>query len=156
MVLKIPLPGEHYYLVESRQPVGLDKVQPDSGILILKVNPAAQEGSGTVRVMDADPNSPNLSRAAFRLDQENRNLFVDKENNVAVIPLWALGENQGVLVTTAQKSQEALQATLMIRQLLQRYPEPRSGMEKQRVEECLTAFKTFDFQKSYQIAKQVF
>ena len=156
LVLKIPLPGEHYYLVESRQPVGLDKVQPDSGILILKVNPAAQEGSGTVRVMDADPNFPNLSRAAFRLDQENRNLFVDKENNVAVIPLWAQGENQGVLVTTAQKSQEALQATLMIRQLLQRYPEPRSGIEKQRVEECLAAFKRFDFQKSHQIAKQVF
>jgi len=75
LVLKIPLPGEHYYLVESRQPVGLDKVQPDSGILILKINPAAQEGS---------------------------------------------------------------------------------GIEKHRVEECLAAFKRFDFQKSYQIAKQVF
>jgi len=62
LVLKIPLPGGQYYLVESRQPVGLDKVQPDSGILILKIDPTAQEGSGTVRVMDADPNSPHLSR----------------------------------------------------------------------------------------------
>jgi hypothetical protein len=156
LVLKIPLPGGEYYLVESRQPVGRDKVQPDSGILVLKVNPAAQEGSGTVRIMDADPNSPNLSRATFRLDQGNRNLFVDKENNVAVIPLWPQGENQGVLVTTAKKSQEALQATLMIQKLWQRYPEPRSGKEKQRVEECLEAFKRFDFQKSYQIAKESF
>ena len=153
LVLKIPLPGGQYYLVESRQPVGLDKVQPDSGILILKVNPAAQEGSGIVRIMDADPNSPNLSRATFRVDQGNRNLFVDKENNVAIIPLWAQGENQGVLITTAKKSQEALQATLMIQKLWQRYPDPRSGKEKQRVEECLEAFKRFDFQKSYQIAK---
>ena len=156
LVLKIPLPGGQYYLVESRQPVGLDEVQPDSGILILKVNPAAQEGSGIVRIMDADPNSPNLSRATFRLDQGNRNLFVDKENNVAVIPLWVQGENQGVLVTTVQKSQEALQATLMIQKLWQRYPDPRSGKEKQRVEECLEAFKRFDFQKSYQIAKEGF
>jgi hypothetical protein len=44
---------------------------------------------------------------------------VDKENNVAVIPLWGQGENQGVLVTTAPKGQEALQATLMIQKLLQ-------------------------------------
>lgn len=156
LVLKIPLPGGQYYLVESRQPVGLDKVQPDSGILILKIDPAAQEGSGTVRVMDADPDSPNLSKATFRPDLEKRNLFVDKLNNVAVIPLWAQGENQGVLVTTAQKSQEALQATLMIRQIWQRYPEPRSGKEKERVEECLAAYKRFDFQKSYQIGKQGF
>ncbi len=153
LVLKIPLPGGRYYLVESRQPVGLDKIQPHSGILILKIDPAAPEGSGTVRVMDADPKSPHLSRAAFRLDQENRNLFVDRENNVAVIPLWAQGENQGALVTTAEKSQEALQAILTIRQLWQRYPEPKSGKEKQRVEECLEAFKRYDFQRSYQIGK---
>jgi hypothetical protein len=90
-IKKIPLPQGQYYVVESRQPVGLDKIQPDSGILILKVDPAAQERNGTVRVMDADPKSPHLSRATFRLDQENRNLFVDRKNNVAVIPLWTQG-----------------------------------------------------------------
>lgn len=156
LVLKIPLPGGRYYLVENRQSVGSDKIQPDSGILILKVDPAAQEGRGTVRVMDADPKSPNLSHATFRLDQENRNLFVDNENNVAIIPLWAQAENQGVLVTTAKKSQDALQATHMIRKLWQRFPEPRGEKEKQWIEECLVAFKKFDFQKSYQIGKQKF
>jgi len=40
---------------------------------------------------------------------------------VAVIPLWGQGENQGVLVTTALKAQEALQATLMVQKLLQHY-----------------------------------
>lgn len=156
LVLKIPLPMGQYYLLESRQFVGVDKVQPDSGILILKVNSAAREGMGTVRIMDADPSSPNFIRATFRLDQGNRKFFVDKENNVAVIPLWGQGENQGVLVTTAPKGQEALQATLMIQKLLQHYPEPRSGKGKQQVEECLEAFKRFDFQKSSQIAKQGF
>ena len=156
LVMKIPLQMGQYYLLESRQLVGVDKVQPDSGILILKVNPAAQEGIGTVRIMDADPSSPNLSRAPFRLDQENRKFFVDKENNVAVIPLWGQGENQGVLVTTALKAQEALQATLMVQKLLQHYPEPRSGKGEQHVEECLEAFKRFGFQKSHQIAKQGF
>jgi len=156
LVLKIPLQMEQYYLLESRQLVGADKVQPDSGALILKVNSAAQEGRGTVRIMNADPSSPNLSRATFRLDQENRKCFVDKENNVVVIPLWSKMENQGVLVTIASKSQEALQATLIIQKLLQQYPEPRRGRGKQQVEECLEAFERFDFQKSYQIAKQAF
>ena len=154
LVIKIPLPGGQYYLVENRASVGLDKVQPDSGLLVLKVNPAAQEGTGTVRIMDADPNSPNLSRAPFRLDQENRNLFVDQENNVAVVPLWPQGENQGVLVTTSQKSKEALRATLAVQKLYQRYPEPRSGKERELVEECLGAFKRFDFLKSLQIAQR--
>ena len=133
--------------------MGLDNVQPDSGILVLKVDPAAPEGTGTVRIMDADPNSPDLSRATFRLDQANRNLFVDKENNVAILPLWVQGESQGVLVTTAQKGQEALQATLTIQKVRQRYPDPGSRKEKQRVEECLEAFKRFDFQKCNQVAK---
>jgi M6 family metalloprotease-like protein len=153
LVVKIPLAEGQYYLVENRQPVGLDAVQPDSGILILKVNPSALEGTGTVRIMDADPNFPNLSRATFRLDQNNRNLFVDKENNLAIIPLWPQGENLGVLVTTASKSQEALQAALMIRQLGQGGPDYGSGKAKQQIEEALEAFRRFDFRKSYEIAK---
>ncbi len=55
IVVKIPLPGGPYYLMENRQPQGFDEILPDSGLLILKVNPDAQEGSGTVQVMDANP-----------------------------------------------------------------------------------------------------
>ena len=61
LVIQIPLPGGQSYLVENRAPVGSDKIQPDSGLLVLRVNPAAQEGTGTARIMDADPASPNLS-----------------------------------------------------------------------------------------------
>ncbi len=152
--IKIPLPGGQYYLVENRASVGSDKVQPDSGVLILKVNPAAQEGTGTARIMDADPGSPNLTRPTFRLDQEKRNLFLDKENNVSVVPLWEQGENRGAVVTTAEKGRDAVNAAKMILELWKKYPPPRDQKVKPIVKECLAAFKNFDFQKSYQVARK--
>ena len=78
LVMKIPLPREGYYLVEHRRKEGYDRIQPDAGILIIRVNPEAQEGDGTARIMDADPGSENFSHATFRLDKEGRRIFLDK------------------------------------------------------------------------------
>jgi M6 family metalloprotease-like protein len=156
LVIKIPLSGGRYYLVENRQPFGSDKIQPDSGLLIVKVNPEAQEGSGTAQIMDADPSSPNLSRATFRVDEEKRRVFLDKENNVAILPLWPQGEKLGVLVTTPEKSQDAVGAVNMILKLWEKYPEPKTGKIKNISEECVAAFQQFDFKKSVQIAQQAF
>ena len=103
LAIKIPLKSGHYYLVENRQPIGFDRVLPDSGILILKVNPNAVEGSGTVKVMDADPDSPNFSHATYRSDRKDRNIFIDKENHLAILPLRSKGDAEGVLVTTPDK-----------------------------------------------------
>jgi len=156
LVIKIPLPGGRYYLVENRQRVGSDQIQPDAGLLILKVNPQAQEGSGTAQIMNADRSSPNFSRAVFRVDQEGRKVFLDKESHVAILPLWLQGENLGVLVTTPEKSQDALRAITVILRLYEKYPEPRTGKIKKITEECVAAFKAFDFKKSFQIAKRAF
>jgi hypothetical protein len=156
LVIKIPLSGGQYYLIENRQRVRSDRIQPDAGLLILKVNPEAQEGSGTAQIMDADRSSPNFPRATFRMDQEGRRAFLDRENGVAVLPLWIQGENLGALVTTPEKSQDALRATAMILKLWEKFPEPRTGKIKKISEECVASFKAFDFKKSVQIAKQAF
>lgn len=103
LAVKIPLKSGRYYLVENRQPVGFDRVLPDSGILILKVDPAAVEGSGTVRIMDADPASPNFSHATYRSDRKGRSRFVDHENRIAVVPLGDKGDAREILVTTPDK-----------------------------------------------------
>lgn len=124
LVVKIPIDRVQYYLVESRQPVGYDKVLPDAGILILKVNPEAQEGYGTVQVMNADPSARNFSKATYKLAAQGRNLFVDKKNHIAIIPLWKEGENLGVLVTTVEKSNPALQAARAILQGMQNERSP--------------------------------
>jgi len=100
LAVKIPLNADQYYLVENRQPIKYDKVLPDSGILVIKVDPNAVEGTGTARIMDADPASPNFQHATYRPDRKNRKKFVDRENGVAVVALSADGKNQRILVTT--------------------------------------------------------
>lgn len=154
LVVKIPLKEDRYYLLENRQPIGSDRFLPDYGLLVLKVDPNAPEGYGTVKVMNADRESPHFSRATFRLDLNNRNIFIDKGVNVAIIPLWAEGENLGVLITSPEKSNDALRATLMIRQLKNRYPEPRRREENQLIEESTACFKRFEFKMCYQMAQK--
>jgi len=154
LVVKIPLSDGHYYLVENRQPVGFDLTLPDSGLLILKVNPDVREGSGTVKIMDADPTARHFSRATFKIDAPGRNLFADSSNRVALIPLWSEDERQGLLVTTPEKSTEALGAALKIHKLLTLFPEPRIHSKQQLLEDCLAAFKRLDFKTSAQLAEQ--
>lgn len=160
LAVKIPLTqgqrggSSHYYLVENRQPIGYDRLLPDSGILVLKVNQDAREGSGTVKVMDADPGSPYFSHATFRLDRKNRTAFIDKKNNIAIIPLWSDKGTQGVLVTTPAKSPDALKAASMIEDFIQRFPEPRGGKDEKALEKCFESFNNSDFRAAYQRARQ--
>jgi hypothetical protein len=104
LAIKIPLSAGQYYLVENRQPINYDRMLPDSGILILKVDPNAVEGTGTVKVMDADPSTPGFKHATYRPDQRNRNVFIDKENDLAILTLRIEGNNMEVLVTTPEKA----------------------------------------------------
>lgn len=104
LAVKIPLKGNTYLLVENRQPIGYDRVMPDSGILVLKVNPEAMEGRGTVQIMDADPDSPHFAHATFRPDRPQRSKYVDKENQIAIIPVGLQDMNMEVLVTTPERA----------------------------------------------------
>jgi hypothetical protein len=154
MVVKVPLKGDRYYLVENRQPFGYDRGLPDSGLLILQVDPNAPEGYGTAKIMNADPKSPHFSRATFRLDRPNRNLYLDQGAGVAIIPLWTEGGDRGLLITIKEKSDDALKAALMIQKLIDRSPEPRGQEDRRLIEECIACFKNFDFKGCQQLARK--
>jgi hypothetical protein len=147
LAVKIPLFWGKYYLVENRQPVGFDRALPDSGILVLKVDPDAPEGFGTVKIMDANPGSAHFRQATFRLDDGGRNLF--KDNEIAVIPLWMDGERLGVIVTTPEKSAEALAAARALDTLMR-----RAGPQDRFVVEAKAAFMAFDFKRCIGIANR--
>jgi len=104
LAVKIPLKGNAYFLVENRQPIGYDRMMPDAGILILKVDPDVMEGAGTVRIMDADPDSPHFAHATFRADKPMRSRFLDSENRIAIVPLALHDKDMEVLVTTPEKA----------------------------------------------------
>lgn len=150
-MVKIPLDDWTYYLVENRQPVGFDKMLPDSGILILEVHPRVREGFGTVKVKSA-AGSRNFAEATYKLEISNRNVFVDKRNNVAIIPLWRQKENLGVLITTPDHSEAAIKAGRAIQALIDQNLGTSDNEKETAILEAITAFKSKDFEKSYAIA----
>ncbi len=154
LIAKIPLKDGQYYLVENRQAVGYDRVLPDFGLLVLKVNPDAKEGQGTVQIMKANPKAHHFSQATYRLDLKNRNIFIDGRNKLAIIPIWTEGENLGVLITSAERGPAALEAALSIQSLRNRYPEPRDREKEQAVQESLTLFKKFNFKGAAEMAER--
>jgi hypothetical protein len=103
--------------------------------------------------MNADPDSSNFSHATFKLDYPNRNLFVDEENNIAVIPLWSEEGKQGVLVTTAQKRSEALAVALALQKIQQN--RLQINEQKQLLERYHESFKEFEFTNCSRIAKDI-
>jgi hypothetical protein len=154
LAVKIPLRDSTYYLIENRQPIGFDRVLPDAGILVLKVDPEAQEGYGTVKIMNADAKGPGFTRATFRLDRDGRTFFMDKANDVAVIPLWEESGNLGVLVVSPEKSDDALQAALLIQRRVHLKGRGSEGKIEEGLNKAIAAFKGFDFAGSARMARE--
>lgn len=148
LAVKIPLSWGSYYLIENRQPVGFDRALPDAGLLVLRVNPNAEEGYGTVKIMNASPSTPQFAKATWRIDAPGRDAYVDDSNRLAVISLWQEEGNLGVLVTVPEKKQDALEAARAIEKLQQR------GGAKRLLEACKEAFHAYDFRKVLQMATE--
>jgi hypothetical protein len=146
LVVKVPVDKWSHYLIENRQPIGFDRMLPDSGMLILEVHPNAEDGTGGVKVKSAI-SSPSFDKATYKLEVNNRNVFVDKQNNISIIPLWKEKENLGVLVTTPDRSKAAINAALAIQKLID-----QNGENKNVISESIAAFKNKEFEKSYDIA----
>jgi len=158
LVVKVPLDDGTYYLVENRQQIGFDKILPDSGILIMKVNPQADEGSGTVEVKSAGGNR-SFTNATYKLEINDRNLFVDnsisglfRRNNIAIIPLWKEREKLGVLITTGDRSGSAIKAAQAIQAIMDQIGDVPDNEKNATILEAIEAFKRYDFEKSYAIA----
>lgn len=154
LAIKIRLGKGRYYLLENRQRMASDTILPDFGLLILEVDPEVREGSGTVCIMNADPGDPRFGRATYRLEENGRNLFEDKENGVAVIPLWSEGERLGVLVTTTVNSGVALLAARKIQRMMSRVSGHAGSPRTMLIERCTAAFKNHDFAGALKFAEK--
>jgi M6 family metalloprotease-like protein len=86
LVIKIPITGTRYYLVENRQPVGVfDSQLPGSGILIMYADDniaECRQGQAPVKLMNADPSRPHLEGAPF--DVGMRDTFQDATHGVRI------------------------------------------------------------------------
>jgi hypothetical protein len=85
VVVKLPLDSTTYYLVENRQAIGPDRNLPSHGILIYLCDDQVAEcrrGQSPVKLMDANPATPELRGAPFAPD--GRNEFQDRKRRVLV------------------------------------------------------------------------
>jgi len=151
LAVKIPLDDGSYYLVENRQPIGFDRMLPDSGIIVLKVNPVADEGYGTVEVLCA-AGAGNFMEATYRLEASKRDCFVDERNNVTILPLWKQHEHVGVLITTSEHREAAGKAARAIQALIDQTAVTKDNTMETVILEAVTAFRNNEFEKSYTIA----
>ena len=105
LVIKIPLTSNTFYLVENRQKVGFGRYDPSSGILISYADDGykgeCRHGQGPVQLMDANPNIPYLQGAAFNIGKKE--IFVDIQNNLAIILLRKVDLSYEIEITTADK-----------------------------------------------------
>jgi len=101
LVIKIPLSAETYYLVENRQSINSDVNLPSTGVLVLYADDTVGEcrhGAAPVKAVDANPQVPYLTDAAFDLGKGR--VFVDAERNLAIVLLAKADQSYDILVTT--------------------------------------------------------
>ena len=104
LVIKIPLSANTYYLLENRQPIASDVNLPSSGVLILYADDSIHEclhGEAPVKIMDANPNVPYFNDATF--DIGKKRVYIDQQNNIAIVLLEKDGQSYDILITTPDK-----------------------------------------------------
>ncbi len=100
LVVRIPGPGNTYYLLENRQKLPGDLI-PTSGLLVFHVDDSLEAWEGIVRVVNANPKVPDFSDAAFGVrpgQMSSVNLLPD----TAIEVLWQ--DNMDLTILIANKS----------------------------------------------------
>ena len=100
LVVRIPGPGNTYYLLENRQALPGDMV-PTSGLLVLHVDDSLESWEGIVRVVNANPKVPNFGDAAFGVGPEKKS-SLNLKPDIAVEVLWQ--ENMNLVISVTNKS----------------------------------------------------
>ena len=118
LVVKMPGPGNTYYLLENRQELPGDLI-PTSGLLVLHVNESLEQWEGIVRVVNANPNVPYFGDAAFGVGRGQKS-FVDLKQDIGVEVLWQENMNLVISVTNKSIAAEIQSVAKRIREIDQR------------------------------------
>jgi M6 family metalloprotease-like protein len=100
-LVKIPLAGLKYYLIEVRQKIGYDTYLPDKGVLISYVDEGLSSGQGIVKVIDSHPDTPSKDDAAFDVGAGEVDYYMSSEDKFTIIVEEAVGNSYNVTVLRA-------------------------------------------------------
>lgn len=85
LAIRIPISRDTYYLIENRQPIGVDKYLPGHGVLIMFADDRvhrAVDGKAPAKLVNADPDIPDLNGAAFDIGKNES--YVDVRNGIRI------------------------------------------------------------------------
>jgi len=91
--IKIPITSSQYYLVEVRRQIGFDAALPESGVLITFVDES--KTSGKVKLVNADPETADLTNAAWQLHRT----FSDDKHGLSIEISGKSGNSYQITVT---------------------------------------------------------
>ncbi len=159
--IKVPLSDGTYYLIESRFPVHYDEYMPDYGVLVTYVNESVEQGYGPLRVIDSSPETRTLDDATFDIRVGKSAVFLDAENNLAVVVLKLLSGQNGygfsievtdyaTGVLALQTSQYMLEAKEKVTSLVYIY---EIFGERIAISNAFEIYSTGDFQGAYEKAQ---
>ena len=139
LVVKIPGPGNTYYLLENRQSLPGDMV-PTSGLLVLHVDDSLESWEGIVRVVNANPKVPNFGDAAFGVGPEKRP-SLSLQHDIAVEVLWQEDMNMVISVANQSIAPDIRSVAKRIREIDQRLTTLPGSQGSERAREELASIK---------------
>jgi hypothetical protein len=111
--LKVPLGDKLYYLVELRRLIGFDRDLPDEGMLVTLVNEKIPEcmhhGDCYLRVVNAEPDKPDLRHATFDIRPGKKSAFLAADRDLIIALVAQEGDESVVRVTTRKQWQATLE-----------------------------------------------
>ena len=109
------------------------------------------EGYGAVSVMCSD-GLRDFAHAPFKLETAGRTMFVDSQNNLAIVPLWRENGALGVLVATPDQGESAVAAARAIQARIEGNVPTADNESGKILDQAITAFKHNEFEKSRLLA----
>ncbi|HEY9080069.1 hypothetical protein [Magnetovibrio sp.] len=101
LAIRIPLSKSRFVLIENRQVGQTDQAIPASGMLVMEIDLAGNEGAHSgrpiARVVDGNPSTPTLDDAVFTPEGGERPSYVSSGVGVNVSPL-ALGADGSLMI----------------------------------------------------------
>ncbi len=135
-VIRIPIFGNRYYLVENRQRTGSDEALPDSGILIMLADDYLYNSgqSGPVRVIDSTPSAPRLTKATFDIRADKPASFFDRDNDIAIVIMYKSGLAYKIFVGSVSQGEAVLKDSEKAQAVVKAIDEASASIQKAQAE----------------------
>lgn len=116
LIVRIPGPGDTYYLLENRQKLPDDQMRPTNGLLVLHVDDSRESWDGIVRVVNANPKVPDFRDARFGVGP-GQTSSVNLPQDIAIEVLWQHNMDLTILVTNKSIAPEIQSVAKRIREI---------------------------------------